>query len=273
MSRSLELDQDIEKRVCQAFGLKLSPNRPDGTMNILELFPDTPIKLLRDVFEALQLYDLVELLDKAKPRSLRPALPLEEIKKLRKNGDCPTVYHSQAAVLFFVKGNDEMVNVEKIKEFFKDLNSDNETSVVSLERLQETSKVLIELRQRKRLEKRWNKQLKRVEAEREQFEEMIKTKKDAVDIEHLADKMEQRWFMMERGYRTSRDDFLEVETQESDLKGPKEMKLQEEMKEKEKQKEEEIHNVKTAVSTIVDSWIQKKGWSNLNNYILVMQCF
>ena len=263
LSRSLELDQDVEKRVCQAFGLKLSPHGSDPTMNIFELFPDTPVRLLKDVFEALQLYDLVELLEKAKPRSLRPALPMEEIKKLRKNGDCPTVYHSQVAVLFIVTSNDEKVDVEKIKEFFKDLNSNNETAVVSLERLQETLKVLVELTQRERLEKRWNEQLKRMEAEREQFEEMIKAKKDDMDIRDLAETMERRWSNMEREYRPySRRyhaQFLEVETQESELKGPKEMKLQEERKEKEKLKDEEVHNVKTAVSTIMDKWIQNQG--------------
>ena len=167
-------------------------------MNIFELFPDTPVKLLRDVFEALRLYDLVELLEKAKPRSLRPALPLEDIRKLCKVDDRPTVYHSQVAVLFFINDNEEKVNVEKVKAFFKDLNSDSETSVVSLERLQETIKVLAELRQRERLEKRWNKQLQRVESERKQFEEMIRKHTDSLEMEHLAEHMEQRWMIGER---------------------------------------------------------------------------
>lgn len=275
LSRSLELDQDVEKRVCQAFGLKLSPHRPDAMKNIFELFPDTPVRLLRDVFEALQLYDLVELLEKAKPRSLRPALPLEEIRKLRKNGDCPTIYHSQAAVLFFVQGNDEIVQVEKIKEFFKELNSDNETAVVSLEKLQETLRALVELRQRERSEKSWNRQLKRMEVEREQLEKMIKTQTDLSGMEYLAEEMEPRWRRMERTHDYDVYDVYKLEeTQENELKGPKEMKLQEEMKEKEKQKEEEIHNVKTTISTNMDRWIQNEGWSHLNNHKMIFpdQC-
>ena len=40
------------------------------------LFLETPLKLLKDVFDALQLFDFVDLLEKEKPRTLRPSLPL-----------------------------------------------------------------------------------------------------------------------------------------------------------------------------------------------------
>ena len=36
----------------------------------------TPLKLLQEVFKALQLCDLVDLLGKEKPRTLLPSLPL-----------------------------------------------------------------------------------------------------------------------------------------------------------------------------------------------------
>ena len=39
-------------------------------------FLETPLKLLKDVFDAVQLCDLVDLLEKEKPRTLRPSLPL-----------------------------------------------------------------------------------------------------------------------------------------------------------------------------------------------------
>lgn len=252
MSRAFEIDQGIAKHVYQAFGLKLNPQRPDATMNIFELFPDTPVRLLRDVFEALQLYDLVELLEKAKPRSLRPALPIEEIKKLRKVGDRPTAYHSQAAVLIVNKSN-ETVHVEKIKAFFKDLNSNNETHVVSLEGLEKISKDLVELRQRERLEKRWNKQLKRVEAERKQFEEMIEAN-DSSELEYLAQKMEHRWRW--EAYRYE-EELSEDDSQEGELTEPKGMREQREKKEK--QKEAEIHGVKTALAAIMDRCITNQG--------------
>ena len=66
------------------------------------MFPDTPVKLLKEVFEALQLYDLIDLLEEGKPRatrSLRPALRLQEIEKLRNPDDRPISYHSSVAVL------------------------------------------------------------------------------------------------------------------------------------------------------------------------------
>ena len=52
-------------------------------LDVKDLFPDTPVKMLKDVFEALQLYDLAEFLEKAtKPRALRPVISLKEIEKL-----------------------------------------------------------------------------------------------------------------------------------------------------------------------------------------------
>jgi len=69
--------------------------------NIGKLFPDTPVKLVRDVCRALQLYDLVELLEKAaKPRALRPALPLNEIAKLPSYSNRPTTFYRKVKILF-----------------------------------------------------------------------------------------------------------------------------------------------------------------------------
>ena len=101
-------------------------------MSIFELFPDTPVKLFEDVLEALQLYDLVELLEKPrKPRpvrSLRTALPLQEIKKLRKTADPrPTTYHSNVAVLIIT--NEKNHRTEGIESFFKGLSSKSDVTV------------------------------------------------------------------------------------------------------------------------------------------------
>ena len=49
--------------------------------DIAEFFPDTPVKLLKDVFQVFQLYDLAEMLEKVKSRALRLSLPLKEMKK------------------------------------------------------------------------------------------------------------------------------------------------------------------------------------------------
>ena len=95
------------------------------------MFPDTPVKLLKEVFEALQLYDLIDLLEEGKPRatrSLRPALRLQEIEKLRNPDDRPISYHSSVAVLIidFM----ETCDTEGIEEFFKGLNTKSEVTVM-----------------------------------------------------------------------------------------------------------------------------------------------
>ena len=73
--------------------------------NIGKLFPDTSIKLVIDVCRALQLHDLVELLEKAaKPRTLRPALPLKEIAKLRSDSKRPTTFCTEVKIVFVDDG-------------------------------------------------------------------------------------------------------------------------------------------------------------------------
>ena len=89
-------------------------------IEILGMFPDTPVKLLKEVFEALQLYDLIDLLEEGKPRATRslwPALRLQEIEKLRNPDDLSISYHSSAAVLFI--DSMETCDTEGIKKFLK----------------------------------------------------------------------------------------------------------------------------------------------------------
>ncbi|PFX14010.1 hypothetical protein AWC38_SpisGene21867 [Stylophora pistillata] len=243
LSRALQDDQVVGKLVYQAFGLKMNLENDYFSMNIFELFPDTPVKLLRDVFEALQLYDLVELLEKAKPRSLRSALPLEELKRLRKEEDKPTVFHSQAAVLIIKKG-DEITSIENIKSFFKELNSENETDVVCLENVQKMVDVVTELKQRECLEKRWNDKLKKLEAEKEQFEVMIKerTRAGSRRREGLAERLERIW-----DAEYARKDSKAIASEES--------KLQREREEKQELVKEEMGKVMTSLSSIMDKWI------------------
>ena len=95
------------------------------------MFPDTPVKLLKEVFEALQLYDLIDLLEEGKPRatrSLRPALRLQEIEKLRNPDDRPISYHSSVAVLII--DFEETFDTEEIEKFFKGLNTKSEVTVM-----------------------------------------------------------------------------------------------------------------------------------------------
>ena len=106
-----------------------------GQWIITEFFPDTPIKMLKEVFEALKLYDLVEVLERVtKPRTLHPALSLKEIETLQDASDRPTKFYSKAEVLII--HNDEIVagnNAEKIGTFFKALNSQTQVTSLSME--------------------------------------------------------------------------------------------------------------------------------------------
>ena len=95
--------------------------------------------MLKEIFEALKLYDLVELLERVtKPRTLHPALSLKEIETLQDASNRPTKFYSKAEVLIIQ--NDENVvgnNAEKIGTFFKALNSRTQVSSLSMERQME----------------------------------------------------------------------------------------------------------------------------------------
>ena len=98
---------------------------------ILDMFSHVPVKLFKEVLEALQLYDLSDVLDEGKPRairSLRPLLSLREIEKLRNSRDRPISYHSSVAVLI-IDGR-ETCDTEGIEKFFKGLNAKSEVTVM-----------------------------------------------------------------------------------------------------------------------------------------------
>ena len=120
----LERDHDAFKRVLQSFGISKTPLRLRNFFGFFQLFPDTPVKMLKDVFEALQLYDLLELLEiqsAIKPhRSLQLAYTLDEIKKLNGVSDLPTTYHSCGAVLI-ITDDEEVSGASAIKTLFTDL--------------------------------------------------------------------------------------------------------------------------------------------------------
>ncbi|PFX14013.1 hypothetical protein AWC38_SpisGene21870 [Stylophora pistillata] len=128
----LRSDEAAWKQLLRSFGIdphKFSSGIPEFS-DIFGMFPDTPVKELREVFEALQLYDLINLLEEGKPRtarSLRTALPLQDIEKLRNPGDRPISYHSSVAVLIIEF--EETCNTEGIEKFFKGLNLRSEVTV------------------------------------------------------------------------------------------------------------------------------------------------
>ena len=129
----LERDYDALKLVLQSFGISKKPLRLRNFSSIFQLFPDTPVTMLKDVFEALQLYDLLELLEMKsaiKPHSsLQLAYTLDEIKKLNGVADLPTTYHSCGAVLIIT--DDETVSsASEIKTFFTDLENNSDVTEI-----------------------------------------------------------------------------------------------------------------------------------------------
>ena len=65
--------------------------------DIAEFFPDTPVKLLKYVFQAFQLYDFADMLEKVKSRAPRLSLPLKEMKK--NASERPSKVYSKVEVL------------------------------------------------------------------------------------------------------------------------------------------------------------------------------
>ena len=133
IQKRLERDRDAFKRVLQSFGITDKTSRLRNFSSIFQLFPDTPVTMLKDVFEALQLYDLLELLEiksAIKPHSsLQLAYTLDEIKKLNGVADLPTTYHSCGAVLI-ITDDENVSSASAIKTFFTDL--DNKSDVTGM---------------------------------------------------------------------------------------------------------------------------------------------
>ena len=97
LHQRLQADKAAMEKVIQFFGLRVF--LASGLTDLKDLFPDTTVSVLKRCFEALRMYDLAEILEKVRPRSLRPALSPEHIDKLWRAGDRPTKYHSDVAVL------------------------------------------------------------------------------------------------------------------------------------------------------------------------------
>ena len=128
----LKRDRDAFKRVLQSFGITKNTLPLRNFSSIFQLFPDTPVTMLKDVFEALQLYDLLELLEikSIKPHSsLQLAYTLDEIKKLNGVADLPTTYHSCGAVLI-ITDDENVSNASAIKTLFTDF--DNKSDVTEI---------------------------------------------------------------------------------------------------------------------------------------------
>ena len=230
MDRKLSADRVGLERVFRFFGLKVDfrPSRHVSCMRqIAHSFPNTPVDLMRQCFEALQMYDLVDLLEKAvKTISLRPVLSSGEVETLR-TGNLPTKSHNNVVVLVVNESADKDLN-QKIEGFFKELNSQNDVTVIGSE------EKLKELRDLK-----WNQvSLKRKQIYLQDLREMVKSqKKWSKALKRLWDEL----------FSKSKFEIAQLE-KEIAMKKPL---VEEQMKENEE--------TKTIITSTMDNWIQNQG--------------
>ena len=185
----LQLDQITLQRFYKSYGLEPKIFVQEGLSEISKFFPDTPVKVLKDVFEALQLYDLVELLEKVKPRTLRPALPLKEIEKLSNASNRPTKFYSKAEVLIiYFNESTADGNAERIGSFFKAFNSRSKgttltTKPVIRDLLKDMDRLRAEFRnstwwKEKKIEKEIKQKMEELQKENTKFETAVSTVMD-----------------------------------------------------------------------------------------------
>ena len=234
LRRRIEGDSDSARLILESFGITsniMAEHSLENVANVFKFFPNTPVKLLKDVFEALQLYDLVELLEKpANPlsaKSLRPALSLEDIRKLRITAGRPISYHSQAAVLFFAEDTQDS-SVKEIQRFFKDLNVNSKVTVIQCR-----DRWGFPTHERKYRLVTQTTQM--TQGEIREINEVLSTETNHEAFIALKSKLESKMETLERI--------------EKALKEPL----------------EEGKNVLRAALMVIDEWIQRQGWCKLSN--------
>ena len=223
MDRKLSADKVGLDRVFQFFGLKVDFRRSSHVScmrQIAHSFPYTPVDLMRQCFEALQMYDLVDLLEKAvKTSSLRPVLSLGEVETLR-TGNLPTKSHNNVVVLVVNESADKDLN-QKIEGFFKELNSQNDVTVIGSSRLEE--------------------KLKQLDLKRNQMR--LKQLNEAVKIREM---------YRSKSRKLTWDDVVSGIAQLE-----KEIAMNKPLVEEQLKASEEI---KLIITSTMDNWIQNQGW-------------
>ena len=235
MDRKLSVDKVGLERVFRFFGLKVDfrPSSHVSSMRqIAHSFPNTPVDLMRQCFEALQMYDLVDLLEKAvKTISLRPVLSSGEVETLR-TGNLPTKSHNNVVVLVVNDSADKDLN-QKIEGFFKELNSQNDVTVIRSSRSEEKLKELRDLKQNQMHMNQKQMYLKRLS-------EVVKigTKLKSTAENRRLDRQ-----------------LLKVKFEIALLE--KEMAMNKPIVEEQLKENEET---KTIIMSTMDNWIQNQGW-------------
>ena len=238
--------------------------------NIAELFPDTPVKLLKDVFQELQLYDLAEMLEKVKSRSLRPSLPLKEMKKLSNASERPSKVYSKSEVLIIEYSDrnateDAYLDVERIGCFFQALNSQSQITKLTVKVAGQTENELMASRKSKETEDRLDLKAKTKEALlKERLGEPV-PKSDYNVTMRMLSPLGYRFTKEERS--ASKEGRLVVkkllqkmieEREQRTLELEKTLKkMQQKLEEMKRRHQEEKEKFQVAVSTVMDKWIRQ----------------
>ena len=255
LSEMLQADKAALEKFYQFFGLEMGGRYP--LKEIKQMFPDTAVGVVKECFEVLRLYDLVEILEKVRPRSLRPAVSPEQIEKLRRAGGRPTKYHSDVAVLIVNLTIEEDIveteHVEKIETFFKDLNSQNEVALISLDTSQETRELLGEIKKRNHGKLYdFRKGSYTIDLEHT-LRQMDRLEKELEDVMQMEEGDEQRQNDLERRLSLLKKDELS-----------RRCKLEDVVKEIEQAKRDfeklEKDSITKPISTAMDEWIHNQGW-------------
>jgi len=259
----------VEIQFFQAFGLNPEKTFSDVLANISELFPDTPVRLLRDVCESLQLCDLVELLEKAKPRTLRPALSLKEIQKLRSDSYGPAKFHSKAAVLIIDNSTAAADDTaEKIESFFKHLNPRNEVTTITARPLVAISNVLRELDETREYfesgaaelkEKELKKSLGELQRDRKAMKWLLQVEKENEYVHPMLTRVIEK----ESALKKQLEEQIEKRKRWKKERKPK---IEMAMKQKENELQEEKKKLQMTVSPTMEKWIHSEGLLKLYCY-------
>ena len=175
------------------------------------------------------MYDLVDLLEKAvKTISLRPVLSSGEVETLR-TGNLPTKSHNNVVVLVVNESADKDLN-QKIEGFFKELNSQNDVTVIGSSRSEEKLKELRDLK-RNQMDLKWN------QMHLKQLSEVVKN------------------FQSKSRKSTWNDELSEIKFQIAQLE--KEIAMNKPLVEEQLKVNKET---KTIITSTMDNWIQNQGW-------------
>ena len=269
----LNRNKDIRNQFCRSFGLH--PDLPyDEQTNIRNIFPDTPVKMLKEVFEALQLFDFAEFLEKAtKPRTLRPALPLKEIEKLSNVSNRPTKVYSKAEVLIIeicegpqTAADNDRNDAERFGSFFKALNSQNEITTLTSNHLKKSLVKLGYLKKQKetvdRQEGKREKDLKTLlenrQVRKRYFQYLPPGSKLVLEKgEAGIGRLEGRLVPQHEEESALKKKLNELTESRKKWNNERKPSIEEQIQEKDEELQNEIEKLEIGVSAVIDKWAAK----------------